>query len=76
MEEFLKEMIEELTFEEVSKHESLIESGILDSITVVDLAVSIENEAGVSIPFNEIKPENFETIEIIMAYVESLKENK
>ncbi|MEN8913574.1 MAG: phosphopantetheine-binding protein [Flavobacteriales bacterium] len=73
MEEFLKEMIEELTFETVAKDESLIESGILDSITVVDLAVSIENEVGVSIPFNEIKPENFETIEIIMDYVESLK---
>ena len=73
MEVFLKEKIEELTFESVEAQESLIESGVLDSITVVDLAVFIENEYDVSIPFNEIKPENFETIEIIQSYVESLK---
>ena len=42
MEEFLKEKIEELTFESVEASESLIQSGILDSITVVDLAVFIE----------------------------------
>lgn len=73
MEAFLKEKIEELSFESVEKTESLIESGVLDSITIVDLAVFIENEYGVSIPFNEIKPENFETIETIQTYVESLK---
>ena len=42
MEEFLKEKIEELTFESVEASESLKESEILDSITVVDLAVFIE----------------------------------
>jgi len=73
MEDFLKEKIEELTFESVDSNESLIESGVLDSITVVDLAVFIENEYGVSIPFNEIKPEHFETIETIKSYVEGLK---
>ena len=73
MEDFLKEKIEELTFESVDSNESLIESGVLDSITVVDLAVFIENEYEVSIPFNEIKPEHFETIETIKSYVEGLK---
>ena len=73
MEEFLKEKIEELTFESVDANESLIESGILDSITVVDLAVFIENEYNISIPFNEIKPENFENIIIIKSYIETLK---
>jgi acyl carrier protein len=73
MEEFLKEKIEELTFESVEASESLIQSGILDSITVVDLAVFIEEEYGVSIPFNEIKPEYFETIETIIQFVEKLK---
>ena len=73
MEEFLKEKIEELTFEPVEATDSLIESGVLDSITVVDLAVFIENEYNVSIPFNEIKPENFETIKTIQSYVEGLK---
>jgi len=44
MEEFLKNKIEELTFEAVESNDSLIESAILDSLTVVDLAVFIENE--------------------------------
>lgn len=73
MEDFLKEQIEELTFEAVEINDSLIESGILDSITVVDLAVAIENEYGVEIPFNEIKPEHFENIDKIIAYVKSLQ---
>lgn len=44
IEEFLKNKIEELTFEAVESNDSLIESAILDSLTVVDLAVFIENE--------------------------------
>ncbi len=73
MEEFLKNKIEELTFEVVEVNDSLIESAVLDSLTVVDLAVFIENEYDVKIPFNEIVPSNFETIEIIINYVNSLK---
>lgn len=73
MEEFLINKVEELTFESVEKSDSLIESAILDSITVVDLAVSIEKKYEVKIPFNDIVPENFENIEIIMNYVNSLK---
>lgn len=73
MENFLKNTIEELTFESVEVTDSLIDSGVVDSITVVDLAVAIESEFKVKIPFNEIVRDNFETIEAIINYVNGLK---
>ena len=42
MEDFLIEKIEELTFTKVTVDELLWESRILDSITIVELVVEIE----------------------------------
>lgn len=73
MEDFLIEKIEELAFTKVTKSEKLWESKILDSISIVELVVEIENEFSIKVPFNEIVVENFETIELIMKYIESKK---
>lgn len=73
MENFLINKIEELAFTKVTKNELLWESKILDSISIVELVVEIENEFSIKIPFNEIIVENFETIENMMKYIESKK---
>ena len=73
MEHFLIAKIEELAFTLVTKEESLWESKILDSISIVELVVEIENEYSISIPFNEIIVENFETIERMVKYISSKK---
>jgi acyl carrier protein len=73
MEDFLIAKIEELAFTLVTKEESLWESKILDSISIVELVVEIENEYSISIPFNEIIVENFETVERIVKYISSKK---
>lgn len=68
--DFLKEQINELAFTEVSNEESLVESGLLDSIVVVDLVVAIEEEYDVHIPNSDVIPEHFESINHIVAYLE------
>ena len=73
MENFLIDKIDELAFTKVTITDKLWESNILDSISIVELVVEIENEFSIKVPFNEIIVENFETIELIMKYIESKK---
>lgn len=69
MEEFLIEKIEEISFTRVEKTDSLWESRVMDSITIVELAVEIEAEYDIKIPFEEIVVENFETVELLLDYI-------
>lgn len=69
MEEFLINAIEEVSFERVGVTDSLWEEKVLDSITIVELAVEIENEFNIKIGFDEIIVENFETVELLMAFI-------
>lgn len=71
MEKFILNKIEEITFTEVGPTDSLWEEKVLDSITIVELVVELENEYKIKIPFNEIVTENFETVERIVAYLKS-----
>lgn len=71
MEEFLIAKIEELAFSKVEVNDSLWQSKILDSISIVELVVEIENEYGISVPFNEIIEDNFETVANMIKYISS-----
>lgn len=76
MEEFLKDKIEEIAFETVELEDSLWKEKILDSITIVEFAVEIENEYGIKIPFEEIIEDNFETLSRLIPYLEGKIANK
>ena len=65
MKDFLVDKIEEISFERVALNDSLWQAGVLDSITIVELAVDIEEEFGIEIPFDEIIEANFETLALI-----------
>ncbi|MEJ6492840.1 MAG: phosphopantetheine-binding protein [Flavobacteriales bacterium] len=69
MENYLIDKIEEISFTRVEKNDSLWKSRIMDSITIVELAVEIEEEFGINIPFEEIVVENFETVDLLMAFI-------
>jgi acyl carrier protein len=43
----------------------------LDSITIVELIVEIEANYDIEIPMNEVVIENFETVDLIVKYIES-----
>lgn len=69
MEKFIIDKIEEITFSAVQPTDSLWEEKILDSISIVELVVELENEFHIKVPFNEIIVENFETVERIVNYL-------
>ncbi len=57
-----------------SAAEDLIDDGILDSLDIVTLVTEIHSEFDVTIPAEEIVPENFNSAEAIMALIERLDE--
>lgn len=76
MDTFLIDKIQEIAFSNVAIEDSLWESGVLDSITIVELAAEVEDEFGIEIPFDEIVVENFETITRLMSYIKRKQEEK
>lgn len=63
---FLQEIIADMAFKKVGFGDSLIESGLLDSITLVEVIVAIEEKIGSKIPQHLLQNENFETIDTIV----------
>ena len=51
----------------------LVESGDLDSMTILNLFSDISDEFDVEIPVSEVVPENFQSPEAIMALIEKLQ---
>ncbi len=57
-----------------STADTLIEDGVLDSLDIVTLITEINAAYDVSIPAEEIIPENFSSAEAIYALIERLDE--
>ena len=53
----------------ISSDESILDSGLLDSAGLFELVAFLEERFGVSIDDEELVPENFETIDAIVALV-------
>lgn len=53
----------------ISSSDSLITKGIIDSLGVQILIAYLEKEFGITIPDNEILPQNFETVNSIGSFV-------
>lgn len=49
--------------DDVAHDVSLFEQGIVDSISFMELIVSIEDEFGMEIDFSDMEPSEFDTIE-------------
>ena len=54
--------------------EDLIDDGVLDSLDIVSLVSQIDSEFGVTIPAEEIIPENFNSAESLFALITKLDE--
>ena len=53
--------------------QTLIDSGILDSFDIVSIISDLNDEFDISIRITELKPENFNSVDAILALVERLK---
>ena len=67
----LKELHEDVDFE---IEENLVDDGILDSLDIVTLITEINDTFDISIPAEEIIPENFNSAAAIWALIEKLDE--
>ena len=63
---FIQNEIKNIAFKKVEFDESLIKSKLLDSISVIDLIVSIEEKTSKQIPQYLINDENFDSINNII----------
>ena len=55
----------------MTSSDSLLDSGILDSLSIVLLTEFIENHFKVSINVDDLTPDNFESVETIAAIVKT-----
>lgn len=58
-----------LNLEVPSVETDLVETGALDSLTLIDLLLSLEQEFGVSVSLEEVAIDNFRSISSIAQYV-------
>jgi len=54
---------------EFSDDESLLEAGIIDSMTMVDVITFLEATYGIIVDEDDMTPENFDTVNGIVSYV-------
>ena len=69
--EILRRMHPDVDFE---SNDDLIGEGVLDSLDIVTLITEINTTFDVSIPAEEVIPENFNSAEAIYAMIERLDE--
>ena len=60
--------------EGVGDHDSLLESGVIDSMAVLEIVGHIEQQYGVAVSDDDMMPENFDTIEAIAAFIASRRD--
>lgn len=53
--------------------DELVDDGILDSLTIVSLIGTLSMEYGIDIPYEEIVPENFNSIDAMAAMIQRLQ---
>ena len=73
--ELIQKEIKSIAFVGVSYDTSLINSNILDSLTVIDLAIFLEEQTDLNIPARDINLENFDSINKIADYLKKRKNN-
>jgi len=73
---FLREKFPMARKRNLKPSDKLLESGILDSLGVLDLVAFLEQEFGLVVADEELLPDNFQTIDKLVAFVQNKhKEN-
>ena len=67
----LKENFSEIDFTE---SDALVDDGILESMTLVEIIATISLELGITIPYEEVIPQNFNSLDAMAAMLERLEE--
>lgn len=65
----LQEVLPEIDF---TSSASLVDEGLLDSLSLVTVIGELSVEYGIAIPYNEVIPENFNSLDAIVKLVQRL----
>ena len=57
----------------VGPDDSLLEAGVVDSMGVMQLVTYLETNFGITVPDDDLMPENFDSIAAIVAFVNRRK---
>ena len=68
-----KELVNDDEMKNVGENESLLESGIIDSLAIMKLLTFIEEEFKLKVMDDELMPENFDTIASIVSLIDKKK---
>ena len=68
--QILQEIRQDVDFEKEAK---LIDDGILDSFDIISIVSELNDNFEIEITADELEPENFNTLDAVVALVESLQ---
>jgi acyl carrier protein len=71
-----QELVQDLTLLPLADETSLLESGILDSLSLLRLVVYLEERFGITVGDADLLPENFASVEAICAYLRAREPEK
>ena len=75
MKEKLLEILEDLRPEVDFENETeLVTDGILDSFDIVSLVAQLNDEFDITIGVDDLEPENFDTVDAMLALIESMRD--
>lgn len=60
--------------EDVGNDESLFESGVIDSLAVIEITEFIKTKYDFSVPEEDLVPENFDSIDAMATYLSKAKD--
>ena len=61
----VREVVTEMTGKKVKDGDSLISSGLIDSLSILKLIGRVENKLSLAIPVDNLQPDDFETIDYV-----------
>ena len=70
---FLVERFPAMAARKVGDSDSLLDSGIIDSLGILDLATFVEREFGVTLTDEELVPENFDSLDALSSFLDRKK---
>lgn len=76
MEEILKILREFRPDIQPEGREDLIDGGILDSLDLVNIVAEMESAFDISVPVEEIVPENFNSVSAMQKMIDRLKQEE
>lgn len=74
--QLLKKFLQQNIFfsdEDFADDQQLIDSGMIDSISIVKVIIFMEKNFGISFEEEDMEPENFETLNAMLATIEMKK---